>query len=413
MAELLADAHRAERELLTHARLPGRRPAARAGPGRAVVRDRVRPDRRRRRPRPRAPCCGSGSVHADGGPALRLRYRTDVLDADGRRPDRRLPPHRARADRRRSGRRARAAEPAVRRGAARSSSTGWPVRDRELPDRRFHELFEQRVAAHPDAVAARARRPASGPTGELNARANRLGRALLARGLQPRGRGRGGDRAQPRLDGRGPRGLQGRRRVPAHRAALPGRPRSRPTLTRAECRLVLTERGSTDHARPGPGLAARGRRGCSSTPPTRRTTPTATSASRSAPDQLAYIYFTSGSTGEPKGAMCEHAGMLNHLHAKIARPGDRRGGGGRPDRAPVLRHLAVAAGVGAAGRRADAARRAGGDPRRRAVRRHDRRRPGRACCRSCRRTSRSCCPTWSSTPASCRTCTACRPPARR
>jgi amino acid adenylation domain-containing protein len=36
-----------------------------------------------------------------------------------------------------------------------------------------------------------------------------------------------------------------------------------------------------------------------------------------APDQLAYIYFTSGSTGEPKGAMCEHIGMLNHLFAKI------------------------------------------------------------------------------------------------
>ena len=36
-----------------------------------------------------------------------------------------------------------------------------------------------------------------------------------------------------------------------------------------------------------------------------------------AADQLAYIYFTSGSTGEPKGAMCEHAGMLNHLLAKI------------------------------------------------------------------------------------------------
>src|SRR5256714_5218324 len=35
------------------------------------------------------------------------------------------------------------------------------------------------------------------------------------------------------------------------------------------------------------------------------------------PDQLAYIYFTSGSTGEPKGAMCEHAGMLNHLYAKV------------------------------------------------------------------------------------------------
>jgi non-ribosomal peptide synthetase component F len=36
-----------------------------------------------------------------------------------------------------------------------------------------------------------------------------------------------------------------------------------------------------------------------------------------AADQLAYIYFTSGSTGEPKGAMCEHAGMVNHLFAKI------------------------------------------------------------------------------------------------
>ncbi|GGN43769.1 hypothetical protein GCM10011578_094160 [Streptomyces fuscichromogenes] len=34
-------------------------------------------------------------------------------------------------------------------------------------------------------------------------------------------------------------------------------------------------------------------------------------------NQLAYIYFTSGSTGEPKGAMCEHAGMMNHLLAKV------------------------------------------------------------------------------------------------
>src|SRR5205809_876521 len=88
------------------------------------------------------------------------------------------------------------------------------------------------------------------------------------------------------------------------------------TLSRAACRLVLTERGSTatldraldslsgvqtlfidaayeeDHADGDLGVDV-------------------------APDQLAYIYFTSGSTGEPKGAMCEHAGMLNHLCAKI------------------------------------------------------------------------------------------------
>ena len=36
-----------------------------------------------------------------------------------------------------------------------------------------------------------------------------------------------------------------------------------------------------------------------------------------AADRLAYIYFTSGSTGQPKGAMCEHGGLLNHLLAKI------------------------------------------------------------------------------------------------
>lgn len=34
------------------------------------------------------------------------------------------------------------------------------------------------------------------------------------------------------------------------------------------------------------------------------------------PNQLAYVIFTSGSSGEPKGAMIEHEGMLNHLLAK-------------------------------------------------------------------------------------------------
>jgi len=58
--------------------------------------------------------------------------------------------------------------------------------DRKRPDRRMHELFEQRVRAHPDAVAA-VRGDTQWTYAELNARANRLGRALLARGLRREG----------------------------------------------------------------------------------------------------------------------------------------------------------------------------------------------------------------------------------
>jgi amino acid adenylation domain-containing protein len=87
-------------------------------------------------------------------------------------------------------------------------------------------------------------------------------------------------------------------------------------LSRAKCGLVLTEPGSTDSLDQALG----------SLPGVRKLlVGTAYDEGHGgddlgiavAPDQLAYIYFTSGSTGEPKGAMCEHAGMLNHLYAKI------------------------------------------------------------------------------------------------
>ena len=185
---------------------------------------------------------------------------------------------------------------------------------RELPDRRVHELFEQQVAAHADAVAAVCGE-GSLTYGQLNARANRLARALLARGL---GReGVVGVVTERNLDWlaavlavfkAGGVYLPIEPHFPADRIAA--------MLTRAGCGLVLTEPGSTatldqaltslpdaqtlfidaafeeDHRDGNLGVEV-------------------------APDQLAYIYFTSGSTGEPKGAMCEHAGMVNHLFAKI------------------------------------------------------------------------------------------------
>jgi amino acid adenylation domain-containing protein len=185
---------------------------------------------------------------------------------------------------------------------------------RELPDRLAHELFEQRVRAHPDAVAA-VHGDRQWNYRELNARANRLGRALLARGLRREDvvavvmeRNLDWMAAVLAIFKAGGVYLPIEPHFPADRIAT--------TLSRAECALVLTEPGSTttleaalhslpevqtlfadaayeeDHADGDLGVGV-------------------------ARDQLAYIYFTSGSTGEPKGAMCEHAGMLNHLYAKI------------------------------------------------------------------------------------------------
>ena len=150
---------------------------------------------------------------------------------------------------------------------------------------------------------------------ELNARANQLGRALLARGLRREGvvavvteRNLDWMAAVLAIFKAGGVYLPIEPHFPADRIAA--------TLSRAGCELVLTEPGSTatlaraldslpgiqalladavyqeNHADGDLGIAV-------------------------AADQLAYIYFTSGSTGEPKGAMCEHAGMLNHLYAKI------------------------------------------------------------------------------------------------
>jgi len=185
---------------------------------------------------------------------------------------------------------------------------------RELPQRRLHELVEQRAAAHPDTIAA-VHGDRRWTYHELNTRANQLGRTLLARGL-----GREGVVAvvtERTLDWMaavlavfkaGGVYLPIEPHFPADRIAT--------TLSRAQCQLVLTQPGVTTT------LAA-----ALVSLPGVQTLLVDTAYAEDHPegdlgisvtaDQLAYIYFTSGSTGEPKGAMCEHAGMLNHLYAKI------------------------------------------------------------------------------------------------
>jgi amino acid adenylation domain-containing protein len=239
---------------------------------------------------------------------------------------------------------------------------------RKLPDRRAHEVFEDQARARPDAIAAM--HGSSQLTyGELNARANQVARALLARGLTREGvvgvvteRNLDWMTAVLAIFKAGGAYLPIEPHFPAERIAR--------TLSRAGCRLVLTERGSTamldqallslspsDGERDGVGgrmvetlfideaYTARqsrnrvGRDGFHRVPrnfarqdgDAVERVPTEIPSQESsdwrhpagdlgldvAPDQLAYIYFTSGSTGEPKGAMCEHAGLLNHLLAKV------------------------------------------------------------------------------------------------
>jgi amino acid adenylation domain-containing protein len=185
---------------------------------------------------------------------------------------------------------------------------------RKLPHRRAHELFEDQALARPNAVAAvHGRRRLT--YRQLNGRANRLARALLARGL-------GREDVVAVVTERNLDWLAAVLAIfKAGGAYLPIEPhfpadRIARMLSRAGCRLVLTERGSTatlEHALASLPevrtlrIAAACKEGRADDDP----------GVRVAPGQLAYIYFTSGSTGEPKGAMCEHAGMLNHLFAKI------------------------------------------------------------------------------------------------
>jgi amino acid adenylation domain-containing protein len=254
-----------------------------------------------------------GFAHRDGRVTLRLRYRRDALDADcaarvvgyhlaalGSLTDDPDAEH----------------ERASLLGAdeLRLQIEGMAGPRRELPDARFHELFERRVAAHPDAIAA-VHAGQAWTYRELNGRANRLGRALLARGLSREDvvavaceRNLGWMAAVLAIFKAGGAYLPIEPHFPADRIAR--------TLSRAACRLVLTEFGSTttlDEAlRTLPGVqslfveAAYG-----------EDHPEGDLGLTVGPDQLAYIYFTSGSTGEPKGAMCEQRGMLNHLYAKI------------------------------------------------------------------------------------------------
>ncbi|MFF4322902.1 amino acid adenylation domain-containing protein [Streptomyces sp. NPDC001568] len=185
---------------------------------------------------------------------------------------------------------------------------------RDLPDLRAHELFEQRARTRPDAVAA-VQKGRHWTYGELNSRANRLAHALLKLGL----------RREDAVAVVSERNLGWMAAVlavlKAGGAYVPIEPhfpadRITTMLTRSSCRFALVESSSTaalDRALDRMAEVRIVAIDAAYDDAHRADDPRV----RVPADSLAYIYFTSGSTGEPKGVMCEHAGMLNHLYAKI------------------------------------------------------------------------------------------------
>ncbi|EON2226696.1 AMP-binding protein, partial [Serratia marcescens] len=183
---------------------------------------------------------------------------------------------------------------------------GWNRTERDYPlDQTLAALFERQVRRTPDAIAL-----VSGAESlsyaRLNARANRLAHALIARGVGP----------DSRVAVCAERGLNmvtalfgilkaGGAYVPLD-PAYPGE-RLQYILQDADPVLLLAD------------AAGRAALGEPATPQLalEAALPETLSAENPAPraqaSHLAYVIYTSGSTGKPKGAMNEHCGVVNRL----------------------------------------------------------------------------------------------------
>ncbi|WP_248580873.1 amino acid adenylation domain-containing protein [Nocardioides sp. InS609-2] len=184
----------------------------------------------------------------------------------------------------------------------------WGVGPRRaLPERRAHELFEEWSRRTPDAIAA-VHRHERWTYADLDAAAERIAGALQSAGLRPEGV----------VAVCSERTLEWLAAIigifKAGGVYLP----IEPAYPDDRIAGLLRRSGST-HALLPACVSSRTFRDAGVIP--LPLTPAAETAPRQvvpvSDSDLAYIYFTSGSTGEPKGAACEHAGMLNHLLAKI------------------------------------------------------------------------------------------------
>jgi len=179
----------------------------------------------------------------------------------------------------------------------------WNPGPSDFPrDRTVLDLFEERARAAPESPAV----GAGGETlsyGELNARAERLATVLAAHGVASEDLvGLAVDRSAASLVGI----LAAWKAGAAYVAVHPDHPPERIAAELAEsgAKALLSPSPPPSGVYPGPtiSIATATGSGSGGRAPVRR----------SRLDDLAYVLYTSGSTGAPKGVAVEHAGLTNY-----------------------------------------------------------------------------------------------------
>lgn len=175
-------------------------------------------------------------------------------------------------------------------------------------DSLIHELFEVQAAARPHAVAV-VYENESLSYGELNARANRLAHYLIAQGVQP------DDRVAICIE-RSVEMIVGLLAILKSGAGYvpldPGNPPERLAymLADSEPKVLLTQQSLRDRLPDDVLPTVMLDRAHEKLEPFSTRNPDARSLGL-ARHHLAYVLYTSGSTGHPKGVMVEHASVIN------------------------------------------------------------------------------------------------------
>lgn len=184
-------------------------------------------------------------------------------------------------------------------------------------DQSVHQMFEQQVLRSPDAIAVEFEQQTI-TYDELNKSANKVAHALVEQGI-------GCDDVVPVLSFRSPEFLIAILGIykagGAYLPLDPYSPANRYTKILCQCdaKVVICEQELQDKL-----VEAMSPLTSSQLPRVLLTNALKSAAlsnenmaCRSIPDSLAYVLFTSGSTGIPKGAMLENSGLINHLRSKI------------------------------------------------------------------------------------------------